>query len=142
MLRGEIQEIGPLAFRCCTVLSRVDLPEGLESIDWGAFTSCAISEITIPESVVWFGKEAFIGCPLRTITFCSSPDVIRSSRGKRVAGSLEDVFGRIPGCIAIFPQDIVYQCDENGWTRQRQGQWHERLRVWLEGWFGAARPQE
>ena len=60
-LPSELQTLGNGAFASCSALNTVNLGDcsGLESIGENAFTEAAISEITIPESVVSVGELVF-----------------------------------------------------------------------------------
>ena len=57
----ELQTLGNGAFASCSALNTVNLGDcsGLESIGENAFAEAAISEITIPESVVSVGELVF-----------------------------------------------------------------------------------
>ena len=50
------------AFHNCYNLTTVSLPEGLTHISAGAFSYCGLTNVTIPESVVWMGDSAFWQC--------------------------------------------------------------------------------
>ena len=57
-----IKEIGPYAFRG-TAAEEINLPEGLEKIDYDAFSYCKnITNVKIPETVTHIGDGAFFGC--------------------------------------------------------------------------------
>lgn len=44
-------------------LSNISIPEGVESIEYAAFSSCSgLTSITIPPSVMYIGEEVFNGC--------------------------------------------------------------------------------
>lgn len=60
-LPSELQTLGNGAFASCSALNTVNLGDcsGLESIGEKAFSEAAISEITIPESVVSVGELVF-----------------------------------------------------------------------------------
>ena len=58
-----ISYIGNSAFRNCSSLTSVTIPEGVTSIGESAFYSCSgLTSITIPESVTSIGDYAFSGC--------------------------------------------------------------------------------
>ena len=56
------------AFRECTALTSVVIPEGVTEIDWCAFDGCTgLTSVTIPASVTEIGWWAFHGCEHLTI---------------------------------------------------------------------------
>ena len=55
---SNLKYIGSSAFSSCA-LTEINLPEGLEYIGNAAFDSCSIKEIYIPESVKYIGRAAF-----------------------------------------------------------------------------------
>jgi BspA type Leucine rich repeat region (6 copies) len=58
-----VKVIGPQAFDHCHLLSSVELCEGLERIEQGAFRGCtSLTQITIPQTVKEIGTFAFDGC--------------------------------------------------------------------------------
>ena len=59
----SVTEIGNYAFDNCTSLSKVQLPNGLTKIGNYAFRDCkSLTEITIPDSVTEIGDSAFSDC--------------------------------------------------------------------------------
>ena len=58
-----VKSIGDYAFASCRYLTEVILPEGLDSIAYGAFSNCELLEtIEFPTTMKFFGEEAFYGC--------------------------------------------------------------------------------
>ena len=52
-----------MAFYNCYKLNSIPLPEGLESIGFGAFFRCfGLQEVVIPKSVKTIGEQAFGMC--------------------------------------------------------------------------------
>jgi hypothetical protein len=47
---GSIKKIGPHAFRGCTGLKRIVIPDSVTEIDPGAFNGCCFDEISIPDA--------------------------------------------------------------------------------------------
>ena len=74
--RGEyiipngVETISGNAFKGCTSLKNVSIPEGVEYIGWAAFESTALETIYIPSSVKIIQNYAFYSCnSLRSVTF-------------------------------------------------------------------------
>ncbi|MBQ7849144.1 MAG: leucine-rich repeat protein [Clostridia bacterium] len=62
-LPETLLSIGDNAFESCTGLQRVTLSGNLESIGAGAFMSCtSLEELTLPETVESIGRQAFLCC--------------------------------------------------------------------------------
>ncbi len=58
----SVTVIGDAAFQNCINLKEVSLNEGLTTIKYRAFKNTAIEEVTIPSTVISFGKELFKDC--------------------------------------------------------------------------------
>lgn len=62
-LAEDVREIGPFAY-ARSGLRSIELPEGLESIDYAAFYHCdALTEVELPESVERVASKAFAHTP-------------------------------------------------------------------------------
>jgi predicted lipoprotein with Yx(FWY)xxD motif len=61
---NSVLSIGPASFSGCSSLARISLPQGVTNIGYWAFEGTALTEITIPESVIWLGSEAFFRAPI------------------------------------------------------------------------------
>ena len=72
--KGENYQIGDEAFRSCSSLTTITIPEGVTSIGNRAFSYCrSLTAIILPESVTSIGDEAFAYCSsLTTITIPES----------------------------------------------------------------------
>lgn len=58
-----VKEIGHTAFRFCTELSEVQLPEGITTIDYDAFIKCtALTSVNIPSTITEIDHSIFEGC--------------------------------------------------------------------------------
>jgi hypothetical protein len=70
----EVVAIGHDAFKACSALSGVTLPNSITTIDLGAFEDCnTLSEVELPNSLTSIGSLAFQGCSsLKSITLPSS----------------------------------------------------------------------
>ena len=64
---GICESIGEAAFKYCSGLTSITIPNGIITIESVAFFGCSnILSITIPESVTSIGTEAFLGCQALT----------------------------------------------------------------------------
>ena len=72
-----VTAIGEGAFRGCSGLTSIKLPDTLRSIGDSAFYGCySLSSITIPRGVQSIGDDAFNGClGLRTVCFLQRSDL-------------------------------------------------------------------
>ena len=70
------------AFRGCTRLRAITLPEGLSAVGAAAFDGCRLETITLPASVTQVAEGAFLGCNTRSLLLCFP--AAKSSRGYRV----------------------------------------------------------
>ncbi|MEE1175639.1 MAG: leucine-rich repeat domain-containing protein, partial [Paludibacteraceae bacterium] len=65
-IRGKeytVTVIGKFAFKDCSNLTNIEIPESIESIGGSAFEGCSnLTNIKIPESVKSIGGSAFEGC--------------------------------------------------------------------------------
>ena len=69
--QDTLEYVGVGAFRLCTGLARIDLPDGVVRVDDGAFQDCAsMPSLVIPASVKRLGARVFAGCTaLRSVQF-------------------------------------------------------------------------
>ncbi len=79
-----VTEIGNYAFKDCTALTSVTIPEGVSTIGNYAFQNCSrLTSIIIPESVTSFGSYAFRDCSsLTSITIPENVTEIGNSAFK------------------------------------------------------------
>ena len=62
ILPSTLRRVEDYAFFDCINLSRVIIPNGVETIGLGAFMYCAFTEVNIPASVTYLDCDAFYGC--------------------------------------------------------------------------------
>ena len=80
MLEGSLTEISKDAFKGCTNLSTVVIPNGITKIGSGAFQKCAFENISFPNTLEEIGPNAFERCQnLKSITIPHSVKKIGNS---------------------------------------------------------------
>ena len=109
---GEgISVIGTAAFRACTSLKTVTLPESVTTIGESAFLDCtSLKSVTLPERVTTIGERAFGYCTsLESITI---PESVTSlgQWALMYCKSLKSI--RIPGSISTIDQNSFCGCAE------------------------------
>ena len=115
--------IGNSAFRSCTNLTSIDIPNSVTSIGEGAFSSCAdLTSIIIPSSVTSIGESVFDGCYNLVSLSVTSGNTIYDSRdncnaiietvsNKLIAGCQETI---IPKTVTSIGQEAF--CNQNNLT--------------------------
>ena len=85
--------LGEYAFRNCTALTNITIPNSVTSIGSSAFYHCSsLTSITIPDSVTSIGSSAFNNCS--SLTSITIPDSVTSigSSAFYYCSSLEAVY--------------------------------------------------
>lgn len=77
-LPETLKEIWYQAFFNCASLETISLPGGITSINEQSFWGTALSEITIPESVLFIGEDAF---PIKTVLNFENPSLAKQEDG-------------------------------------------------------------
>ena len=74
-IKYPVTVIGEGAFKGCSGLTQITIPNSVTSIDYGAFEGCSgLTQITIPNSVTEIGNSAFHGCS--SLTEVTIPDSV------------------------------------------------------------------
>jgi hypothetical protein len=72
----DVSKIDSNAFKDCTGLTNIILPDTVTSIEENAFSGCSnLTSLTIPNSVTSIGKSAFYNCGFTNITI---PDSVKT----------------------------------------------------------------
>ncbi|MBQ4140415.1 MAG: leucine-rich repeat protein [Clostridia bacterium] len=90
--------IGRLAFNNQTALTSFDIPQGIRSIDCGAFQGCSnLKNVTLPDSICYIGSYAFNNCyALTSIELPTNIDTI-----------YEYTFKNAPLSSIVIPEGVV-----------------------------------
>jgi len=105
--------IDDYTFSGCTNLTSVTIPDSITSIDDGAFRNTGLTGVTIPVNVAYIGERAFSGCEkLTSVTFQGTIDSRRFSSTYPFDGDLRAKY--LAGGIGTYTRPN----DSNTWTKQ------------------------
>ena len=91
------------AFRGCTRLRAITLPEGLSAIGAAAFDGCRLETITLPAGLASIGSKAFYNCrALKEIHFTGTAPEIASDAFYYVGAMASNPTGYV-GATAFYP---------------------------------------
>jgi hypothetical protein len=111
VVHPAVKVIGGSAFWGCRQLRSVELYEGLERIDKGAFQLCtSLERITIPSTVKVIGWQAFISCSkLRSVELSEGLEEI-DGETFRSCTSLTSI--AIPSTVKVIGEYAFYDCGQ------------------------------
>ncbi len=106
---GRVKSIGDDAFRDCSLLTSIKIPDSVTSIGDYAFSDCrSLASIEIPDSVTSIGRYAFYNC--RSLTSIGIPDsVISIGDGVFRDCSLLTSIG-IPDSVTSIGDEVFRDC--------------------------------
>ena len=106
---NSVTSIGKQAFSLCSGLTSITIPNSVTSIGWYAFSACSgLTSITIPNSVTSIGERTFYGCGrLTSVTIPNSVTYIGCY-------AFEDCWGltsiTIPKSLNLIDEDAFLGC--------------------------------
>lgn len=101
----QVTAIGNDAFKNCTSLISVKLPESVSSIGKCAFEGCSsLKDILLPSSLITIGKDAFENCSL--LTGITLPDALESIGAGAFKGCTGLTEITIPASVRKIEKDI------------------------------------
>ena len=109
VIPNSVTSIGGGAFYGCTRLTSVSIPNSVTSIGSGAFYGCtSLTSVSIPNSVTSIGINAFYNC--ESLTSVSIPNSV-TSIGENAFGDCESLTSiSIPNSVTSIGINAFYRC--------------------------------
>ena len=128
---AKVTRIGNSAFRKCSLLQKITIPDSVTSIGMQAFNGCSFEEITIPDGVTKISDGLFMYCsslkkvnlPEKLISIgaqvfydcinlseISIPDTVSSIEMQAFSGCESLVSVKIPDGVTELSNSLFYEC--------------------------------
>ncbi|MDR1698408.1 MAG: leucine-rich repeat domain-containing protein [Prevotellaceae bacterium] len=105
-----VQSIGERAFQHCSNLAWISMPEGLTTIERGAFQNTAVGILSIPSTVTSIGDHAFADCRDLTTVLLHNPVPLNISEYVFNGLTLADIILSVPECTGdVYGNAPIWQ---------------------------------
>ena len=105
----NVTSIGESAFKNCTSLTSITIPNSVTSICYSAFYGCtSLTSITIPDSVTSIGGSAFSGCT--SLSSVTVPDSVTSIGDSAFYGCTSLTSVTVPDSVTSIGDSAFYGC--------------------------------